>query len=65
MKDALVAALMAFLAVLAAMSSAEHSPANAGLPLVQADYQKCVTVRTAPLKPSKRPVFYPNLSEIS
>jgi hypothetical protein len=37
----------------------EHQRPNAGLPLVQADYEQCITVPTPPLVPPKTDVFHP------
>jgi hypothetical protein len=50
MKAALALALVFAVAWL---SDGEHRPANAGLPLVSADYQQCVTVRNGPVRPPK------------
>lgn len=40
--------IIALLAI-CALAASEHDRANAGLPLVAADYQSCVSVRPAPL----------------
>lgn len=37
---------------LISLSASEHSAPNAGLPLVNADYQRCFTVDPGPLKPA-------------
>jgi hypothetical protein len=56
--------LVALLAILI-LSETERRPTNNGLPLVAADYQRCIMVHPGPIKPRPKPVLYPNLSEIS
>jgi hypothetical protein len=51
------------LMLIAALVFAEHSPPNANLPVVNADFQSCVTVLPGPLKPRTKPILNRNLSE--
>jgi hypothetical protein len=41
--------LIVWLVALAALSASEHQKPNAGLPVVNADYRQCLTVRNGPL----------------
>lgn len=50
MKQRLIAfAIIATLTLIALLAS-EHSAPNAALPLVSADYQRCLTINPGPLK---------------
>lgn len=61
----LVALLITVIFAIAALSASEHAQPNAGTPLVQADYQRCITVRPGPINPTRKPALYPNLSELT
>jgi hypothetical protein len=50
----LIALAIVALLALIALSASEHQAANAGLPLVNADYQRCFTVNPGPLRPPRR-----------
>lgn len=47
------AAFLALGAALALLIESQHKPMNAGLPLVRADYERCVTIRTGPIESGK------------
>lgn len=51
MTQRLVTFALIVLLTLISLSASEHAANNAGLPVVEADYQRCLTVNPGPLKP--------------
>jgi hypothetical protein len=46
---------------LCALAASEHAQPNANLPLVKADYQRCITIRNGPVQKTRTPL--PNQSQ--
>lgn len=50
MNQRLIAVVIIAVLTLAAVIASEHSPPNAGLPIVNADYQRCIRINPGPLR---------------
>lgn len=48
------------LLALVSLSASEHEPANGGLPIVQADYQRCVIIDNGPIRRPDGYTVHPN-----